>query len=118
MSETPTENPNQVTQPGADEQQTPQETPTPQAQPQETTMSGDEQTFPLRLVKRPTGDRHWSTANGVWETITHAETGEPTQEYALLANIDGVDVQLASYNAGRIETIVRSQKQAQQQSEG
>ena len=79
------------------------------------TKSDTEQTFPLRLVKRETGERHWNVAEGRWEAVTHAETGEPDSEYALLATIDGVDVKLAGYNAGRIETVVRSQQQAQQQ---
>ena len=89
----------------------PEETP---VAPAEQTSQTGEQTFDIRLVKRPTGDVHWNTAKGVWETITHAETGEPNSEYALLATIDGVDVPLATYNAGGIETIVRSQKQSEQ----
>ena len=116
MSETPSENPNQVTQPGAEEQHLPEDTPTPTPQPQPTTTNEDEQTFPIRLVKRPTGDRHWNTAAGIWETVTHGETGEPSMQYELLATIDGVDVPLAYYNAGRLETIVRAQQQAQQSS--
>src|SRR5690348_854908 len=79
------------------------------------TEPDSEQTFPLRLVRRETGETHWNVAEGRWEKVTHAETGEPNAEYALLATIDGVDVKLAAYNAGRIETVVRSQQQAQQQ---
>jgi len=75
--------------------------------------SAKEETFPIRLVKQETGDVHWNVADGKWETITHADTGEPSAEYRLLATIDGVDVPIASYNAGRLETVVRSQKQAQ-----
>lgn len=71
-----------------------------------------EQEFPIRLVKRPTGDVHWNTAKGIWETVVHGETGEPMQEYVLLANIDGADVPIASYNAGRLETVAKSQQQA------
>ena len=81
--------------------------------------NGDEQTFPVRLIKRETGDVHWDVASGSWQTITHAETGEPNAEYVLLATIDGADVPLASYNAGRLETVVKSQQsqQAAEQSE-
>ena len=83
-------------------------------QPQDTGSS--EPSFPLRLVKRPTGDTHWNVAKGIYETITHGETGEPSQEYALLATIDGVDVTLQTFNAGGVETLVRAAQQAQQQS--
>lgn len=115
------ENPNQAVQPGAaDPGEQPQSQPAAPAPAQsQASSSGDgEQTFPIRLVKRLTGDVHWNTARGVWETITHAETGEPNSEYALLATIDGVDVTLQTFNAGGIETIVRSQQQAQQQNAG
>ena len=71
-----------------------------------------EETFPIRLVKQETGDTHWNVAKGIYEPVTHAETGEPNAEYRLLATIDGVDVTLASFNAGGVETIVRSQKTA------
>lgn len=96
------------------EQQPQEQTPAPAEQPQASSASDSEQTFPIRLVKRLTGDRHWNTAKGIWETITHAETGEPSSEYALVATIDGVDVTLETFNAGGVETIVRSQQQAQQ----
>jgi hypothetical protein len=76
-----------------------------------------EETYPIRLVKQETGETHWNVGKGVWEPVTHGETGEPSSEYVLLAAIDGVDVKIGSYNAGRVETIVRAQKQAQQQSE-
>jgi len=119
MSEPLAENPNQVVQPGADDEGTQ----TDEAQTQQPTSSSSTQTasteYPIRLVKQETGDVHWNVAKGVWEKITHAETGEPNAEYVLLATIDGADIPLASYNAGRIETVVRSQQQAQsQQSSG
>jgi len=121
MSEAQPENPNQAVQPGAGETTGQPQAPQPQpaaAQQQPQQQSSDSaQTFSVSLVKRPTGDVHWNVARGVWETITHAETGEPTQEYALVTTIDGVEVTLETYNAGRLETIVRSQQQAQQQSE-
>lgn len=88
------------------------------AETQGKSKHADEQTFPLRFVKRPTGDRHWNTAAGIWEDVVHGETGEPDSEYALLATIDGIDVPIAKYNSGRLETIVRSQQQAKQSSEG
>jgi hypothetical protein len=84
--------------------------------PEQTPAAQGVQTFPLELVKRPTGDRHWNTALGIWETITHAETGEPTQEYALVTTIDGQTVTLETFNAGRLETVARSLNQAQQSS--
>ena len=113
------ENPNQAVQPGATdtgEQAQAQPTAPAPSQPQDQSSGDSEQTFPIRLVKRPTGDTHWNVAKGIYELVTHAETGEPSQEYALLATIDGVDVPIATFNAGGLETIVRSQKQAQQQS--
>jgi len=109
MSEAQSENPNQAVQPGADETAQP-------SQPVDTSSapsSGD--TFPIRLIKQETGETHWNVAKGVWETITHGETGEPNAEYVLLATINGVDVPLQTYNAGGIETIVRSQQQSQAQ---
>lgn len=94
------------------------EQPQPQTeQPQQQTeqaSSSSEPTFPLKLVKRPTGDTHWNVAKGIYETVVHGETGEPMQEYALLATIDGVDVTLQTFNAGGVETLVRAAKQAQQ----
>jgi len=79
-------------------------------------QSDAEQAYDLRFVKRETGETHFNTATGSYEKITHAETGEPNAEYLLIASIDGVDVPLAHYNAGRVETIVRSQQQAEDQS--
>lgn len=72
-------------------------------------------TYDVRLVKRETGSRHFVTASGTWETITHGETGEPEHEYVLLASIDGVDVPLASYNSGRLETVLASERARQQE---
>lgn len=71
-----------------------------------------EQTFPIRLVKRLTGETHWNVAKGIYEPVVHGETGEPNAEYVLLATIDGVDVPIGAYNAGRVETVVKSLKQA------
>lgn len=118
MSEAQQENPNQAAQPGAEQQAQSQ-----QAQPsgdtaQTTSIPAGDGTFPIKLVKRETGDTHWNVAKGVYEKIVHAETGEPSAEYALLATIDGVDVTLMTFNAGGLETIVRSQKQLQQQNAG
>ncbi len=73
--------------------------------------------FPIKLVKQLTGATDWNVAKGVYETQVHAETGEPTAEYVLLATIDGVDVPIASYNAGRLETVVRSQQAAKSSDE-
>jgi len=81
---------------------------------EETPAQSGGDSFPLTFKKQLTGDVHWNVANGRWETITHAETGEPNSEYVLLATIDGVDVPLATYNAGGIETIIKSQKSLQQ----
>ena len=118
MSETPAENPNQAAQPGAEDQPTTEQPAQASAQAQAATSSTDEPTYPIRLVRRETGEMHWSVANGLWEKVAHAETGEPNAEYVLLATIDGVDVKIGAYNAGRIETIVRAQQQAQQQTQG
>ena len=74
--------------------------------------------YPIRFTKRETGETHWNVGKGVYEPIVHGETGEPNSEYVLLATIDGVDVPIASYNAGRLETLVKSQKQAQSSDEG
>jgi len=76
----------------------------------------DGESFPLSFTKQETGDVHWNVANGRWETITHGETGEPNSEYILAATIDGVNVPIASYNAGRLETVVKSLKAAEAKS--
>lgn len=96
------------------EQQPQEQTPAPAEQQQASSASDSELIGTPVVVKRLTGDRHWNTAKGIWETITHAETGEPSSEYALVIEVDGVEVTLDTYNAGGIETIVRSQQQAQQ----
>ena len=115
MSEAQAENPNQQAQPGAADVQAPAQSAPAQSQPQTSDQGdGGEQTFPIRLVRRETGDTHWNVAKGVYELVRHAETGEPSYEYALLGTVDGVDVTLASFNGGGIDTIVRSQQQAQQ----
>lgn len=78
--------------------------------------TGDAASFPLSFVKRETGRTHTIVTNGVQQTvpIVHGETGEAESEYALVATIDGVEVDLATYNSGRLETIVASQKRTQQ----
>lgn len=111
MSEPVSENPSQADQQPVEQTQ---ETQTPATQPQSSGSGSEVQEIPLRLVKRPTGDTHFNTAKGIWETVVHAETGEPSQEYVLLATIDGQEVPLESYNAGRLETQARSLNQSQQ----
>ena len=111
----------QAVQPGAEdtgEQQQQAAQPAPPPQQTQKTSGGDEETFPLRFVKRETGDVHWNVAKGIWETVVHGETGEPNSEYVLLATVDGVDVPILTANTGGVETIVKSQKALQQQSEG
>jgi hypothetical protein len=78
------------------------------------TDSDSTQEFPLVFVKRETGRTHTVDGGARTVPIVHGETGEPETEYALLATIDGVQVPLASYNSGRIETIVAAGKAAQQ----
>jgi len=73
-------------------------------------IAGEE--IPVRLVKVEDTSRHWNVAKGIWEQVTHAETGEPNYSYALVGTVDGVDVELASWNAGRIDTRVASIKRA------
>lgn len=70
--------------------------------------------FSVQLVQRPTGQTHNVTGQGV-VPITD-EAGEPEQEYALVADMDGVPVTLASYNFGRLNTV-RASEQARQQSQ-
>lgn len=74
--------------------------------------------YPIRFTKRETGETHWNVGKGVYETIRHAETGEPNSEYVLLATVDGIDVPILTINSGRLETIVRSQQQAQSADKG
>ena len=85
--------------------------------PASSDKSNGGESFPLSFKKQLTGDVHWNVANGRWETVTHAETGEPNAEYVLSATIDGVEVPLQSFNAGGVETIVKSQKSLQSKSE-
>jgi len=90
------------------EQQT-ETQPQPQAQEQ-----SSEQSFPIRLVKRETGDMHYVDGGARTDLVRHGETGEPEQEYALLATIDGADVKIASWNAGPIDVRVKAAQQSQQ----
>jgi hypothetical protein len=83
---------------------------TPTAPPAQ--IEGEE--YPTRLVRVEDQDRHWNVAKGLWEQVTHAETGEPNYFYSLVATIDGVDVELMQWNAGRVDTRVNSLRQANQ----
>lgn len=93
-----------------------------QAQPveqQPSSADSGEQSFPLKFVKRETGRTHTIEGGARTVPIVHGETGEPEAEYALLASIEGVEIALASYNAGRLETqILAAKRTQQQQSEG
>src|SRR5690349_14897362 len=118
MSEQQNEQTQPVTTPGG-----PQDAPTTQQAEQPATatapaaqLGGDE--IPVRLIKVEDMDRHWNVAKGLWEQVTHAETGEPNYFYALVATIDGVDVELSRWNAGRVDTRVNAVKQAQNQNAG
>lgn len=90
---------------------------TEQTQPDSATATRTD--FPLAFFKQETGRTHTVVTNGVQSTvpIVHGETGEPEAEYVLAATIDGVEVPLATYNAGRIETIVSAGKSSQQQAQ-
>ena len=91
-----------------------EQTQTQQAQPDP--AKGDTlETYPISLVKRYTGATHYVEGGSRTDLVRHAETGEPEQEYALVAAIDGVDVVLSSWNAGRIDTRVVNAQAAQQQ---
>ena len=88
--------------------------PSPQSQDQ--SSSGEQssaQSIPLVLVKRETGATHYVDGGARTDVVRHGETGEPEQEYALLATIDGVEVPLQTWNAGRIDTVVAAGKRAQ-----
>lgn len=74
-----------------------------------------ERSYRLRFVKRETGRTHTIEGGARTVPIVHGETGEPESEYALVATIGGVDVTLSSYNAGRIETIIKAGQVSQQQ---
>jgi len=82
--------------------------------PPQAEAQSSEQTIPLKLVKRETGQTHYVDGGSRVDLVRHAETGEPEQEYALLATIDGVDVKLSSWNAGPIDVRARAAKQTQQ----
>jgi hypothetical protein len=79
---------------------------------QESERSADT-SIPFQIVKRETGATHYVDGGARTDLVRHAETGEPEQEYALVATIDGVQVTLQSWNAGRIETVVKSGQAAQ-----
>jgi len=86
--------------------------PQAQDQPSEREQSSA-QSIPLVLVKRETGATHYVDGGARTDVVRHGETGEPEQEYALLATIDGVEVPLQTWNAGRIDTVVAAGKRAQ-----
>ena len=87
-------------------------TPQAQEQPPEQEQSSST-TIPFELVKRETGATHYVDGGARTDLVRHAETGEPEQEYALVATIDGVQVPLVTWNAGRLDTIVQAGKRAQ-----
>lgn len=78
-------------------------------------MTDTDTSFPLRFIKRETGRTHTIDGGSTTVPIVHGETGEPEAEYVLLATIDGADIPLASYNAGRIETQVKAAQSSQPQ---
>ena len=86
-----------------------------QTQTQPAQQDSSAATFPLSFVKRETGRTHTIDGGQTTVPITHGETGEPESEYALIATIDGVEITLASYNSGRIDTQVKAGQQSQQQ---
>lgn len=98
-------------------EQTPQDqtqTQTPQAQSEPDPANGDIiGTYGVQLVKRYTGATHYVQGGSSVDLVRHGETGEPETEYALLGDIDGVQVTLWSGNAGRIDTQVAALQQRQ-----
>lgn len=95
-------------------------TPTQASETASQEQPSSDQTFTIGFRKAETGRTHTVVTNGVQQTVplTHGETGEPETEYVLYATIGGVDVPLATYNSGRIDTLVgigqRQQQSAQQ----
>jgi len=117
MSENQYENqPQAQEQPQAPVQSDAQTAANPQAQPSAPSQEQNQpsaQSIPLVLVKRETGATHYVDGGARTDVVRHGETGEPEQEYALLATIDGVEVPLQTWNAGRIDTVVAAGKRAQ-----
>ncbi len=96
------------------QQQPAQEQQTEQRQPD--AASGDTlETYNVQLVKRYTGATHYVQGGSSTDLVRHGETGEPETEYALVADVDGASIVLASWNAGRIDTRVANEQQRQQQ---
>lgn len=71
-------------------------------------------TYNISLVKRYTGATHYVQGGSSVDLVRHGETGEPETEYALVADIDGAEIVLSSWNAGRIDTRVTNAAQRQQ----
>ena len=100
----------------------PQTEPTPAPQPTEQpsqsqpdAASGDTiATYNVSVVKRYTGATHYVQGGSSVDLVRHADTGEPEMEYALVADMDGTPITLATWNAGRIDTRVANEAQRQQ----
>ena len=107
-----------MSEPQPETQQIPQTQPQPAEQTQPDPASGDTiETYNVSVVKRYTGATHYVNGGTSTALVTHAETGEPETEYALVADVGGTPITLATWNAGRIDTRIANeqQRQAQQQ---
>ncbi len=100
----------------APEQQQQQTTPEQQGQQEPDAAKGDViATYDVKFVKRYTGETHYVQGGSSVDLVRHGETGEPATEYALVADIDGAETVIASWNAGRLDTRVANEQARQQQ---
>lgn len=58
-------------------------------------------TYDVKLIQQPTGRVHNVTGHGIQPILDEA-TGEPETEYALVAEVDGHYVTLATYTSGHV----------------
>ncbi len=97
----------QQTQPAQDQ---------PQAQQKPDAAKGDViATYDVKFVKRYTGETHYVQGGSSVDLVRHGETGEPETEYALVADVDGAQIAVATWNAGRLDTRVANEQARQQQ---
>ena len=57
--------------------------------------------YDVKLIKQPSGRTH--QVGGVYQPILDETTGEPEQEFVLVAEVDGHYVPLQSFTVGYVE---------------
>lgn len=91
------------------------EVPQEQTSPEQPQEQGTSQpSFPLAFVARESGRSHGVDGGGRMDVIRD-EQGNPEVEYALVAEIDGVQVPLQTFSYSQLNQLAAIAKASQQQ---